>query len=50
MTKKKFRACLVVLREAVKGKTFDEAPELFKDIESLKAKMRAIYNPIQYQA
>ena len=43
MTKKQFRECLEVLRSAVKGKTFDQAPELFKDIESLKAKMRAVY-------
>jgi len=43
MTKKQFRECLEVLRGAVKGKSFDQAPELFKDIESLKAKMRAVY-------
>lgn len=48
MSKKKFNACLEVLRSKVRGKRFDEAPELFKDIESLKAKMRAIYNPVTY--
>lgn len=43
MTKKQFRACLEVLRSKVAGKRFDEVPELFKDIESLKAKMRMVY-------
>ncbi len=43
VTKKQFRLCIEHLRRAVKGKRFDDAPELFKDIESLKAKARAVY-------
>jgi hypothetical protein len=36
------RSCLTDLRDQAHGKTFADAPELYKDIESLKAKIRAL--------
>lgn len=43
MTLKKFKACLSQLRAEARGKSFATHPDLFKDIESLKAKMFAIH-------
>lgn len=37
---KKLKQELAAQRAVVQGKTFDQAPEAFKDIESTKAKMR----------
>lgn len=39
MTLKQCRDCLAWLRWQVRGKRFEDAPEAFKDIESLKAKL-----------
>lgn len=36
------RSCLADLRDWAHGKTFADVPELYKDIESLKAKIRAL--------
>lgn len=36
------RSCLTDLRDWAHGKTFADASELFRDIESMKAKIRAL--------
>jgi hypothetical protein len=40
MTNHPLKNLLAIQRAAVAGKTFDQAPEAFKDIESTKALMR----------
>lgn len=39
------RAELAAARSRVSGKTFAEAPELFKDIESIKVRMNRARQP-----
>lgn len=42
-------AQLVELRESVSGLTFSDAPERFKDIESLKVRKNILRNPNFYR-
>lgn len=42
MTKLELTKQLHDLREAVKGKVFSEASELFKEIESVKVRLKAL--------
>lgn len=42
VTKQELEDSLEYLRSVVKGKTFDEVPEAFKDIESTKVKINAL--------
>lgn len=47
----KLRECVAWLRHEASGKTFSSHPELFKDIESLKAKIGRLedkYTPEYY--
>jgi len=43
---KALRRELRVAREAVTGRAFTDTPELFKDIESIKTRIRHQINPI----
>lgn len=40
---------LEALRHCVSGLTFDEAPETFKDIESVKVRLNVLRDPDHYQ-
>lgn len=42
------RTELSVARASITGRTFADAPEVFKDIESLKARIVILVNPNHY--
>lgn len=46
----KLRAELAAARSRVSGLTFDQAPELFKDIESIKVRIRHAEGKYQWLA
>lgn len=46
----KLRAELAAARQRAAGKTFAEAPELFKDIESIKVRIRHAEGKYQWLA
>lgn len=46
----KLRAELAAARSRVSGQTFDQAPELFKDIESIKVRIKQAEGKYQWMA